>query len=242
VTAPRTLFFGFVSFGVLLTVALRMWGPTAAEGRPTLDGGPALAATTVTVVMGSSGSIYGPFWFCDSSHNGSVCTTTIAAGDSVTWQNTTSVAHTSTECGATCGSFQSNPLWSSGDVAPNDSYSREFDDAGTFNYQCAIHPFEMLGKIVVTGSGGATATTTTTRTRTPTPTRTATPAGHAGDVNCDGRSDAVDAALLLQRSAGLLASLSCAQNADVNHDGNVNAVDAALVLQYVAGLLHSLPS
>ncbi len=191
--------------------------------------------------MGST-SIYNAFWFCDSSHSGAVCTTTISAGDTVTWQNNTSSDHTSTECGAGCGSSPPSPVWNSGSIAPGSSFSRQFDQAGTFNYQCNIHPTQMKGQIIVTAPVGPTATTTPTRTRTPTPNSAATPAaGRAGDVNCDGQTNAVDAALVLQRSAALVASLSCPQNADVNHDGQVNAVDAAVILQYVAGLIHSLP-
>ncbi len=88
----------------------------------------------------------------------------------------------------------------------------------------------------------ATDTPTPTYTPTPTSTPTPTPQGVRGDVNCDGRTDPVDAALLLQFGAGLVGSLACQQNADVNHDGAVNAIDAALVLQYSAGLISSLPA
>jgi alpha-tubulin suppressor-like RCC1 family protein len=84
-------------------------------------------------------------------------------------------------------------------------------------------------------------TCTATPTATPaTPTRTPTPTPHAGDANCDGNVNSIDAALVLQYSAGLIASLHCQGAADANHDGSVNSIDAALVLQYVAGLLGSL--
>ncbi len=63
------------------------------------------------------------------------------------------------------------------------------------------------------------------------------PDGILGDVNCDDRVNAVDAALVLQRDAGLVSSLPCDENADVSGDGRVNAVDAALILQRDAGLL-----
>ncbi|MCI0778164.1 MAG: dockerin type I repeat-containing protein, partial [Chloroflexi bacterium] len=62
-----------------------------------------------------------------------------------------------------------------------------------------------------------------------------------GDANCDGTVNALDAALILQFSAGLLNSLPCPMGADANADGTVNALDAALVLQFSAGLLRSLP-
>jgi alpha-tubulin suppressor-like RCC1 family protein len=67
------------------------------------------------------------------------------------------------------------------------------------------------------------------------------PPGLLGDVNCDGFVNSIDAALVLQFSAGLIASLSCQGAADVNQDGTVNAIDAALILQYGAGLISNLP-
>ncbi len=64
--------------------------------------------------------------------------------------------------------------------------------------------------------------------------------GLVGDANCNGGVDSVDAALILQFSAGLIPSLGCPQNADANGDGGVSSLDAALVLQYAAGLITSL--
>jgi hypothetical protein len=61
-----------------------------------------------------------------------------------------------------------------------------------------------------------------------------------GDVNDDGQVNPVDAALILQREAGLISSLPNLASADTNNDGNVNSVDAALILQKVAALISSL--
>ena len=61
-----------------------------------------------------------------------------------------------------------------------------------------------------------------------------------GDANCDGNVNALDAALLLQFSAGLITTLPCSDKADVNGDGTLNPLDAALVLQFSAGLLQSI--
>jgi hypothetical protein len=57
------------------------------------------------------------------------------------------------------------------------------------------------------------------------------------DVNCDGRTNPIDATLVLQFHAGLLPSLPCAANGDVNGDGHADPLDAALILQFNAGLI-----
>jgi hypothetical protein len=61
-----------------------------------------------------------------------------------------------------------------------------------------------------------------------------------GDASCDGGVNSVDAAVILQHAAGLIASLACAPNADVNGDGRADPLDATLVLQYSAGLISHL--
>lgn len=62
-----------------------------------------------------------------------------------------------------------------------------------------------------------------------------------GDASCSGDIDSIDAALILQREAGLTPSLPCPTSADANLDGFTNAIDAALILQHNAGLLLNLP-
>ncbi len=66
------------------------------------------------------------------------------------------------------------------------------------------------------------------------------PASITGDVNCDGEVSSIDAALILQFTAGLTEKLTCFADADTNDDGSVDAIDAALVLQLTAGLLEVL--
>lgn len=63
----------------------------------------------------------------------------------------------------------------------------------------------------------------------------------AGDVNCDGVVNSLDALLLLQFISGLVPSLPCPDAADANGDGVVNAVDATLILQFEAGLISRFP-
>ena len=86
---------------------------------------------------------------------------------------------------------------------------------------------------------------TPTATQTPSATLTgATPTpslGGSGDVNCSGEVNAIDSALILQFSAGLVGSLACQEDGDVNGSGDINSIDAAIVLQFVAGLISNLP-
>lgn len=63
----------------------------------------------------------------------------VTAGTTVTWTNGDPVEHTAT---ASDGSFDSGTLSSGA------TFSRAFDDEGTFSYGCLIHP-NMTGTIVV---------------------------------------------------------------------------------------------
>ncbi len=66
------------------------------------------------------------------------------------------------------------------------------------------------------------------------------PKGLLGDVNEDGKVDALDATFIL-RYVVKLDEFSEKQIAlaDVNKDGNVDAIDATLILQYTVGLIES---
>ena len=121
--------------------------------------------------------------------------------------------------------------------------------------------FECLGSTATPGGptptptatpDGPTPTPTNTpadipSTNTPTPTSqltpsststpTSTPSGLPGDVNCNGRVDAIDAALVLQFVAAFLDVLSCQELADLNEDGVIDARDALFILWIAAGLV-----
>lgn len=119
----------------------RSVGPTMAAGILALMAVPVVLAADATIPIADFA--YPP-------------TTTVNVGDSVTWDNTSGVAHTATADG---GSFDT------GSIADGASASVTFNAAGTFSYHCAFHP-QMTGSIVVQAAGGGV---------TPAPTDTAPP-------------------------------------------------------------------
>ncbi|MDP3768597.1 MAG: dockerin type I repeat-containing protein, partial [Dehalococcoidia bacterium] len=101
---------------------------------------------------------------------------------------------------------------------------------------------KLTGTPTSTPPSGPTPSPTTEPPATPTaPQPTATPAVQTGDASCDGNVNSIDASLLLQVTAALVAALPCPEGADVNEDGVANALDAALILPYDAGLIDALP-
>ncbi len=66
---------------------------------------------------------------------------TIMQGDTVVWTNNDDVAHT-------VDSTDGTGTLDSGNMAAGATFEFTFDDAGTFAYQCDIHP-SMTGEIIV---------------------------------------------------------------------------------------------
>ncbi len=68
----------------------------------------------------------------------------IQAGETVTWLNEDVAFHsvTSGEYGNPDGMFDS------GHLDPNESFAVTFDESGTYDYHCTLHPW-MYGKVVV---------------------------------------------------------------------------------------------
>lgn len=94
---------------------------------------------------------------------------TVPVGTTVTWTNTGAAPHTVTS--------DTDGVFDSGRLTTGQRFQFRFDRAGTFAYQCAIHP-AMKATITVQGQGAGQATATATaspqRTATATATRTAT--------------------------------------------------------------------
>jgi plastocyanin len=82
---------------------------------------------------------------------------TIQVGDSVTWRNTSQLAHTST-CDASKANDPEASVrlpagaepWDSGILTPGGEFSHTFETAGTYRYFCIPHESVMVGQIIVT--------------------------------------------------------------------------------------------
>ena len=66
-------------------------------------------------------------------------TLTVSVGTTVTWTNNDSSSHTITS---------NDNLFESGTMSKGASFNQTFNQKGTFNYRCSIHP-SMTGKIIV---------------------------------------------------------------------------------------------
>ena len=67
-------------------------------------------------------------------------TVNVKVGDTVTWTNDDSVGHDVTGDGFKSGS--------AGGIGGGTTFKHKFDKAGTFKYQCTVHP-GMTGEVVV---------------------------------------------------------------------------------------------
>ncbi len=68
----------------------------------------------------------------------------IRQGESVTWLNEDAAFHS-----VTSGTYENpNGMFDSGYLDPNESFSIKFEESGTFDYFCTLHPW-MKGKVIV---------------------------------------------------------------------------------------------
>jgi hypothetical protein len=120
-------------------------------------GGAALLGGSDAVRAADQSVTVGEFWFCSSASQGGTCVTTVTEGDTVTWDfSGASATHTTT-----------GDIWDSGNVNPGGSFSFTFDDAGTYAYQCNIHPTQMMGSIVVEAAAEPPTATSPSADETP---------------------------------------------------------------------------
>ena len=78
---------------------------------------------------------------------------TIDMGGTVTWENNDTAAHTATGGSATEGP---SGVFDSSLVMAGSSFSHTFEDAGTFDYFCMVHPW-MVGSVIVEDAAAAAA-------------------------------------------------------------------------------------
>ena len=105
--------------------------------------------TTATVSNAEGSSTPG----CEETADGCFIpsTVTIDIGGTVTWENGDTAAHTSTG-----GSAQDGPsgVFDSSLIMAGSSFSHTFDEAGTFDYFCMVHPW-MAGLVIVEAEAAA---------------------------------------------------------------------------------------
>jgi len=109
----------------------------------------AFADVTVTNAAGSSTP------GCEDTADGCFIpsTVTIEVGETVTWENNDTAAHTASGGNPTDG--LTGP-WDSSLIMAGGSYSYTADTAGTFDYFCMVHPW-MTGTLIVEVAGAADA-------------------------------------------------------------------------------------
>ena len=78
-------------------------------------------------------------------------TVTIPMGGTVTWENGDTAAHTATGGSATEGP---SGVFDSSLIMAGSSFSHTFDEAGTFDYFCMVHPW-MAGTVIVEDEAAA---------------------------------------------------------------------------------------
>ena len=116
----------------------------------------AFADVTVTNAAGSSTPGCEPNCFIPNP-------VTIEAGDTVTWQNDDTAAHTATggtPTGGPSGVFDSSLIMA------GSSFSNTFDTAGSFDYFCMVHPW-MEGTVIVEAEATSSADNSTSTTPPP---------------------------------------------------------------------------
>ena len=107
--------------------------------------------TTATVTNAPGSSVPG----CEETAEGCFIPSpvTIDMGGTVTWENNDTAAHTATGGSATEGP---SGVFDSSLIMAGSSFSHTFEDAGTFDYFCMVHPW-MVGSVIVEDAAAAAA-------------------------------------------------------------------------------------
>ena len=123
-------------FGVLTLVAILAIAPSA------------FAQESQTTVNISAGAGSGPN--CSQSNNCfSPDTVTVAPGTTVEWQNNDKVSHTVTS--GSPSDNQTGTIFDSSLIAAGKDFTYTFNNPGTYNYFCQVHPW-MTGQVIVSAA------------------------------------------------------------------------------------------
>jgi plastocyanin len=128
----RRLSFPTFALAALVAVAGCSSGSTTA---------PSAAASAAAPSAAASGQAAGAAAVTIKDFAFNPATIQAKVGDTITWTNQDSTAHTVT---------LDDKSVDSGNVAPNATFGHAFTQAGTFTYHCEIHK-QMKGTITVTG-------------------------------------------------------------------------------------------
>ncbi len=132
--------------------------PARVEDDSAPAGPPVNTETSASSVAGTVVIDAGSDWFGNSGFQNAVYETTIQAGDTVQW-NIVEAVHTVYECGDSFSGANSctDAAWNSDILSAGDTFSQQFNTAGTYSYLCTLHPLTMRGAITVQGSAPAAA-------------------------------------------------------------------------------------
>ena len=125
----------------LSLAALPLWG---ADTPPKCEN----CKQDMTVTVRSAAGIRADFGVKIADFSFTDATLKVNAGDTVTWTNNGSVAHTVTS--DTAGVFDS------GQIQPGGTFVHTFPVQGLFPYHCSNHPTTMTGTVTVNAAGGGT--------------------------------------------------------------------------------------
>jgi plastocyanin len=125
----KTLFIGLLVIAVLISGCTTTTTTRPAEPTPVTTTPAPVTTTPAPISVAIKSSTFTPD------------IVEISKGTTVVWTNDDGVKHTVTSIS---GAFDS------GNIDPGKTYSYTFNQAGPFEYNCAIHPSMTHGKVIVT--------------------------------------------------------------------------------------------
>ncbi len=136
-------------FGVLTLVAIVAIAPSA------------FAATEVDITKGASASATADCVAAKNCFNPNPVN--VAPGTEVDWKNGDTASHTVTS--GQPSDNQTGTVFDSGLIKPGQDFKFTFQNAGTYNYFCTVHPW-MAGQVIVGTAAMSNMTSTTNMTNT----------------------------------------------------------------------------